>query len=299
MTIAEIRGKISHTGRNLHDQMEDLLTSDVFTVCKYVRPQTLLNPFLGTSRSLDDRSLADLLPTSILRADYHFWPMLTSSEPDLLIVLDDDQKQIYLIMIEAKYFSGKSGDPLSDEKFQIAEAPTDQLAREYEDLKSAEDHLDIDPSQIVFRALVYVTRHRSLPNEALSASTNEIKRFFSEDPVELYWTSWFEIAPILKSSKSILDWEQPILEDLMSLIERKRFIKFNGISNLLANKKMESGSVYTSSSVHEKGEYQFNVEPVDLQTQPVYFASNRSTRAYDWCVEDQTIRKPIYYKGMP
>jgi hypothetical protein len=37
MTIAELHGKISSTGRNLHDQMEDLLTSDVFTACKYLR----------------------------------------------------------------------------------------------------------------------------------------------------------------------------------------------------------------------------------------------------------------------
>ncbi|GAI56473.1 unnamed protein product, partial [marine sediment metagenome] len=30
MTVAEIRGKISETGSNLSERMEDLLTSDVF-----------------------------------------------------------------------------------------------------------------------------------------------------------------------------------------------------------------------------------------------------------------------------
>ena len=42
MTIAEIHGKISRVGTNLHEKMEDLLTSDVFTACKYVKPETLL-----------------------------------------------------------------------------------------------------------------------------------------------------------------------------------------------------------------------------------------------------------------
>ena len=41
MTIAELHGKISRSGENLHDQMEDLLTSDVFSACKYVRPARL------------------------------------------------------------------------------------------------------------------------------------------------------------------------------------------------------------------------------------------------------------------
>ena len=30
MTIAELHGKISGTGKNVHDRLEDLLTSDVF-----------------------------------------------------------------------------------------------------------------------------------------------------------------------------------------------------------------------------------------------------------------------------
>lgn len=58
MTIAEIHGKISHTGSNLSDQMEDLLTSDVFSTRRYVRPETLLLPFLRGARTIDGIALA-------------------------------------------------------------------------------------------------------------------------------------------------------------------------------------------------------------------------------------------------
>ena len=58
MTIAELHRKISRTGANLHDQMEDLLTSDVFSACKYVRPAMLLLPFLRTAVDLNGTSAA-------------------------------------------------------------------------------------------------------------------------------------------------------------------------------------------------------------------------------------------------
>ena len=35
-TIAEIKGKISSTGSNLSDRLEDLLTSDVFGPLRYI-----------------------------------------------------------------------------------------------------------------------------------------------------------------------------------------------------------------------------------------------------------------------
>ena len=42
MTIAEIHGKISETGTNLSERMEDLLTSDIFGGMRYLPAQKAL-----------------------------------------------------------------------------------------------------------------------------------------------------------------------------------------------------------------------------------------------------------------
>ena len=76
MTIAELHGKISSAGENLHNQMEDLLTSDVFGACKYLRPETLLVPFLKTAISLEGETLESHLPDQVVSIEYCFWPML-------------------------------------------------------------------------------------------------------------------------------------------------------------------------------------------------------------------------------
>lgn len=89
MTIAELHGKISRTGANLHAQMEDLLTSDVFSACKYVQPATLLLPFLRTSVDQDGFSAAEYLSEDIRKVEYRFWPMLERGEPDLLLCLHE------------------------------------------------------------------------------------------------------------------------------------------------------------------------------------------------------------------
>ena len=170
MTIAEVHGKISSTGRNLHDQMEDLLTSDVFSACKYLRPTTLLVPFLKKARSLNDES--PLVPNQIHCATYHFWPRLARFEPDVLIALERDDR-IWMVLIEAKYLSGKSGGPMDEEELSIASAPSDQLAGEYYDLLTAEDRVGLPPDRIVSRALIYLTAHRSMPTEDLQRSIAE------------------------------------------------------------------------------------------------------------------------------
>lgn len=77
--MAEIGGKIGRTGSNLNDQMEDLLTSEVFTACRYLRPETLLIPFLNQSINRDDSTLQILNAELISTVDYLFWSRLFSS----------------------------------------------------------------------------------------------------------------------------------------------------------------------------------------------------------------------------
>ncbi len=264
MTIAEFHGKISSTGRNLHDQLEDLLTSDVFSACKYVRPQVLLLPYLRTACSLDGVTLSEKLPgTNITKATYLFWPRMNFSEPDLLILLEDEHAKYSIVMVEAKYFSGKSGGPLDEEDLQIASSPTDQLAREYQDLMSAESFLKIAPEKINHRTLVYVTAHRSFPKASISESINEITHFSpSSSPIELYWTSWFTLLPIITAEPQILDWESEILLDLQGLLEKKGFTFFHGISKLAVVAPMTDTPFYISRGGSISGTYDYALQDV-------------------------------------
>ncbi len=147
MTIAGTHGKISSTGRNLHDQMEDLLTSAVFSACKYLRPSTLFLPFIASAESQSGDNPPRILAKSAVQTKYNFWPWLAHGEPDLSVAIRDKSGELHLVMVEPKYFSGKSSAALDEDDVELAMAPSDQLAAEYEDLLTLERQLRLGESR--------------------------------------------------------------------------------------------------------------------------------------------------------
>lgn len=309
MTIAEINGKISSNGDNLTDQMEDLLTSNVFGACSYVRPESLLLPFLRQAKALDGRLLSDVLPQRVEHAYYRFWPSLTSAlqgcscEPDVLIALRDPTDQFHLVLVEAKYLSGKSSSALTAEELVTAIAPADQLAREYLALLSpAAGHAFSEEflrTRVRTVSLVYVTAHRTMPGDALKESMPEILRFLGEGvPVNLFWGSWFGLHPILSNPGDLLDHERLIFRDLHALVKRKRFVRFEGIRCLCHVEIVETGSIYRTSTVAKQSGYDFALQPQAPLWQSSIYSSARSTRqTYDWDVVAQGLPSSLYEGG--
>ena len=298
MTIAEIRGKISRTGDNLSERLEDLLTSDVFSFCRYVRPYTLLLPFLRQAKRLDDEALGNLLEDKVDRVKYLFWPRLHRSEPDVLISIELSSGRFFLILIEAKYFSSKSGSALSEEELEIAETPRDQLAREYVDLLDAHNVFCIPKSKIAGRALIYVTAHRSIPKDSLSESMIEIKKFLADKhKINLFWTNWFELHPIISEAKDILEWERPILDDMRQLLERKRLIHFRGF-NLDMVTSIPNDSVYKRKVAKRPTRYRFDLLPETIIKRPLIYLSSSIAREYNWAVSEKEIIGKIYQGGV-
>ena len=239
MSIAEIRGKIGHLGQNLSDHMEDLLTSDVFSSCRYTRPNTLLIPFLLQARTKKNKKFDYLSVGQVKKVDYFFWPRLRKTEPDVLINLELLSGKFYIILIEAKYLSGKSNTSSIENDISNALSSFDQLAKEYFDLlDNAVSFLNLHESNIAGKALFYVTAHRSIPTESMKESLDEIieKLNSEEDDIQLFWLSWFELFPLLIQQEDLLDWEKPILEDLKLLLIRKQFIHFNGFHSDVSGK---------------------------------------------------------------
>ena len=264
MTIAELHGKISSAGTNLHDKLEDLLTSDVFTACRYVRPETLLLRFLGQAESLDQRKLRHALPDHVVRVTYDFWPRLARMEPDVLLSLADYQGKYTLVLVEAKYMSGKSGAAADEEGLDEATAPLDQIASEYGDLLRCHQLLHLPEERIRSRHLLYITAHRLMPVEHLEASIREIEKFHPQNgtAAELYWATWFSLVPILNARWPMEEWERPILGDLHDLMLRKRFVSFGGMDGLLPVIRIEQSVVYHSRTASRETHYEFLVRRV-------------------------------------
>ena len=86
MTIAEIRGKISETGSNLSERMEDLLTSDTFGCMRYLPPETVLIPFLN--KAISQLSIkADSKQLQNIKMQVVKWK-ITNTEEDWIKVTD-------------------------------------------------------------------------------------------------------------------------------------------------------------------------------------------------------------------
>ncbi|CAH0121001.1 MULTISPECIES: NERD domain-containing protein [Paenibacillus] len=128
--IAEIHNKISRSGSNLSDRLEDQLTGDFFGTIRYLPFQFGLKHVLQAVRFRNDVQNSDLLWWKILGLieDYeykmHFWFRHAEGEIDLVI----DHPRV-VIGIEVKYYSGLSSNDEDTEEIATPEESCHQLAR--------------------------------------------------------------------------------------------------------------------------------------------------------------------------
>ena len=202
-----------------------------------------------------------------------------SCEPDVLISLRTEEDTYILILIEAKYLSAKSGSALSLEELEIAQAPRDQLAREYTDILQAHEALNLPAHKIIFRALVYITAERSFPDQALQESQREIEHFHPVDePPTIYWTNWHALHPILSQVDLHKPWEIPILDDLRKLLERKGLVIFQGFSIPDRIDRLNPGSIYLKPPVKFSTRYNFLIQHPSALLPGSVYASTLQTR---------------------
>lgn len=229
MTIAEIHGKISDTGSNLSERMEDLLTSDIFGCMRYLPADKALIPFLYTSRSFYGEAFD--IPDNISQIHYSFWPWLKSPgcipcQPDVVIGIETEGFHIHLILVEAKYYSGLSSD--EDERPE----PNDQLARELDNLNAVSCTLPGWASQldIASRTLLFVTQDMGMPRDLITQSLAEYKRKRNRNG-DIFWTSWRFLPSMLELAieKEKVTEHIAVLEDMHNLVLRKGFVMFHGI----------------------------------------------------------------------
>ncbi len=234
MIPALLHGKLTFKQEN----MEDVLTSNVFGTLKYVRPERGLLPFLAQAKTIEGLPcpLGNLASQSV-SAQYDFWPKWEHCEPD--VVLDIRGSSRYLVAVEAKYWSGKSskaaeasGDSLAetdedglDEGSEEApdggenvRRPSDQLAREWTDLVVEASKLGAQP------ILAYLTADLNCPREEILDSLNDCGKPVPGSPSPMiYWLSWRELPRLFRYSTD------HHLLDLASLSDKMKLTFFEGI----------------------------------------------------------------------
>ena len=203
--------------------MEDILTSNVFGLLKYVTPEEGLLNYLAFAEDEDGNQplkyLGFLHEVSQDSISYDFWPWWEEPncygcEPDVVISLKISAQKKLLMLIEAKYLSGKSSE--ADESYDI---PTDQLAREWDNLSVRSNKSNECP------VLIYLTAHYAYPYQDINDAISEFreKRPNSVNPI-IYWLSWRHLFELCKTTAN------PILKDLILLLERLNLKFFNGVA---------------------------------------------------------------------
>lgn len=215
MIDALLKGKLSLQQEN----MEDILTSSVFGLIKYLPPEQGLYPFLKkTRRFLDNTPFFSDLPTGA-DISYDFWPTYSIDgcepcEPDLVITIDPGPPgQKILILIEAKFHSGKSSFANYDRP-----APTDQLAREWDNLLADCGNIGARPY------FIYLTAGSFLPRDDIAESRDEFVAKRPGKNFECGWLSWHELSEIFSEEGN------EIPGDVARLARRFGFARFRQIS---------------------------------------------------------------------
>ncbi|RLD97778.1 MAG: hypothetical protein DRI92_05055 [Aquificota bacterium] len=215
MIEALIKGKLSHDLEN----MEDILTSNVFGLIKYLPPKLLLFPFLRVAKTIKGdlplKTISDDLSSQLI-----FWPFLNETncrpcEPDLLLNLSDGTgKTRYSILIEAKFHSGKSSYPDS------SDFPNDQLAREYDNLQKYSENVGSIP------VLIYLTADYGMPRGSIEESISEYTAKRGNTPT-IAWISWQHLNSIIGDTTGH-DQYGEMIRDISSLLTKLGLDLFKG-----------------------------------------------------------------------
>lgn len=220
--IAEIYGKISSSGSNLHDRLEDNLTGNVIGALRYIpfdkgMKQIIVNAIYPKSIADDINEIqAEFWNNNIT-----FWPYDEEGELDALIEFDN-----VIIGIEVKYLSGLS----SDDNMDYSESSAWNSVK-YEQKTSL--HQLSRESRIISRRggkkkkiLIFIAGSSSCRD----VYEDTIKRGLIEKGVELGYVAWQVFLIELTKLKLDNEFYNLIIEDLIKLLKRKGFDEFKDMS---------------------------------------------------------------------
>lgn len=256
MTIAELHGKISGTGSNLSDRLEDLLTSDVFGSLLYAQAWDVFREWLGRAQNVLGQSPCQVFPeiADLKDVTMWFWPSGGKWEPDVAITLQTANSIACGLCVEAKYLSGKSNRATADAGSEADEADAiagDQLAGQWCQLTDRKKAFPADCNwksvDIRQRAIVFVTAHQVFPKDDLDSSLASLRAGPARGDAQerCFWLGWRHLHSVLE--KRFADHlrrqcgchgAERLLCDLYRLLDRKRLRFFGGFAERTSNLDM-------------------------------------------------------------
>lgn len=210
---AQLKGKLTREEENL----EDLLTSNVFGTVEYLPAQDGLFKILSSIREENGSQLSYEPDSVIFVEEYKFWPWIKESgcegcEPDVLVTIQFSDAKKMLILVEAKYMSGLSSDATEENA-----TPTDQLAKEWDNL------VLLARRQAAAPVLLYVTADFGYPSQTIANSKEEYRKKRGLE-MSVFWISWRNMPRIFASSP------HHIVRHLVMVLRRQGLTFFEGIT---------------------------------------------------------------------
>ena len=214
MLEAEIKGKLPEV-----QNREDVLTSNVFGLLKFVRNNIPILSILNRAKSHCGRKFRECINVKLEDyevKEYSFWERLgVYGEPDLIIKFErkDGVGGELSLCVEVKYYSVKSG-----------EGEDDQLRRYFQGMIT-----NFNESR--FLGIIYLTKYPS--SEELKDSLKCIKdKRLGEATNKLFQLRWFEVTSALEECILKLqdDYDKDIVKDIVGYLKHKNFVEFTGFA---------------------------------------------------------------------
>lgn len=252
LMISEIKGKISASGSNLTDRLEDKLTGDFFGALRYLPFEEGLKGMLEEVRFANENQgnwLAFLNEQNGFNVEYKFWPQHIKGEIDLLLEFED-----FLVGIEVKYRSGISSEDAGE--VMDYDQSIHQLSK-YSYL--IEEQAGKKHAFLIFLA----------PFSIQHAVQQQLNVGYKISPnVTIGFANWEDLHNklVYMNKSAVTRTQQLILTDAEELLKVKRLKRFNGFSEYAIgaiqrtpyqyqNEKVQTKSVWVWPELQfEKGE---------------------------------------------
>jgi len=224
MIFAELHNKLGSNPLRAHEKSEDILTSTVFGLLRYLPFQDGLLACLRSSKKVKfDKGQIEVAANAewlndIAAHELIFWRRFGKfGEPDIIVLLKDNNGEIvHIALIEVKLYSGKSGEADDDDEVDDEIVDPDQLVKYWQALDADTSYRGIPKS------IIYLTSHSIPPDDALMGSVRR------KPEMQLRWLSWSEIWTVMDAIPN----EHPqklIAQDIAQLLGHKGFNRFSGI----------------------------------------------------------------------
>ena len=215
--IAEIYGKISKTGSNLNDKLEDNLTGNIFGTLRYMPFEIGLKPII--QNSVYPASISDTtknINTIEWSNNLQFWPYDREGELDVYLEFDD-----VAIGVEVKYTSGLSSDDGAD----------------YSDINNEKNEIMNSSHQLQREARIISRKGAGKRKVLLFIADAEMcidiyqdvqkRNLFRNIDVEFGYITWQSFLIELRNIKTDSVFEKIMINDLIALLVKKNFNQFD------------------------------------------------------------------------